>query len=131
MIFKRYWFFTTYFGMYLFLPVLNKGVQNLSKFELKLVVISTLGIFIIWKEYKNQKEDVFFLKDGGSITWFLTFYLTGAFIGKYTILYYGITKYIYCVIYLLIFSFFSYLCFKLSQNEFPNYKEKNNYQNMN
>ena len=30
-IFNRYWYFTTYFGMYLFLPVINKGIENLTK----------------------------------------------------------------------------------------------------
>ena len=26
MIFNRYWYFTAYFGMYLILPVINKGI---------------------------------------------------------------------------------------------------------
>ena len=29
-IFKRYWYFTAYFGMYLFLPVINKGISCLT-----------------------------------------------------------------------------------------------------
>jgi len=125
-IFRRYGYFTSYFGMYLFLPVLNKGVEFLSKFEFQLVIISTLGILIFLKEYKNEEEDVFFMKGGGSILWYITFYLTGAFIGKYRAIYFGFKKYIFCFIYLLIYSFFSYLFFKVSQNELPlriyNYK---------
>ena len=33
-IFERYWFFTIYFGMYLLLPVINKGISLLTKVEL-------------------------------------------------------------------------------------------------
>ena len=66
------------------------------------------------------------MKGGGSILWYITFYLTGAFIGKYRAIYFGFKKYIFCFIYLLIYSFFSYLFFKVSQNELPlriyNYK---------
>jgi len=116
-IFQRYWFFTVYFGMYLFLPVLNKGIKYLSKLEFRLVVTSTLGIFIFWKDYKNPKNDIFFLKSGNSVIWFLIFYLTGAYIGKYRIDYIGIKKYIYCIICLFIFFFFSYLSFKSYNNE--------------
>ena len=33
MIFNRDWYFSTHFGMYLFLPVINKGIASLTKFE--------------------------------------------------------------------------------------------------
>ena len=125
-IFQRYGYFTSYFGMYLFLPVINKGIEYVTKFELKLVISSTIGILIFWKEYKNHEEDVFFMKGGGSVLWYITLYLTGAFIGKYRTIYSGIKKYIYCFICLFIFTFFSYLIFIISQNELPlriyNYK---------
>jgi hypothetical protein len=26
-IYSRYWYFTSYFGMYIFLPAVNKGIQ--------------------------------------------------------------------------------------------------------
>jgi surface polysaccharide O-acyltransferase-like enzyme len=57
-IFERYWYFSEYFGMYLFLPVINKGIESLNKNELKLVVMSILGIFVIWRDYKNTKKDI-------------------------------------------------------------------------
>ena len=118
-IFRRYGYFTSYFGMYLFLPVLNKDIEYLSKFEFILVILCTLDILIFWKEYKNQNDDAFFMKGGGSILWFITLYLTGAFIGKYKTIYFGIKKYIFCFICLLIYSFIYYLFFKISQNELP------------
>ena len=35
-IFRRYWYFTAYFGMYLFLPIINKGISLLTKSEIKI-----------------------------------------------------------------------------------------------
>ena len=58
-IYKRYWYFTSYFGMYIFLPAINKGVQHLNKPEFKLLVMSILGIFVFWQTYINKKDDVF------------------------------------------------------------------------
>ena len=116
-IFKRYWYFSTYFGMYLFLPVINKGIASLTKFEHKLVVISTIGILILWRDYKNPGEDLFLMHVGDSILWFIIFYLTGAYIGKYRVDYFGLKKYIYCFICMFIYSLASYLYFKSYHKE--------------
>ena len=116
-IYKRYWYFTQYFGMYLFLPVINKGISILTKSELKLVVISLIGIFSFWRYFKNPQKDIFYLQGGSSVLWFLTFFITGAYIGKYRIDYSGIKKFIYCIICLSIFSFSSDLYYKSSNNK--------------
>ena len=119
MIFNRYWYFSSYFGMYLFLPVINKGIVSLTKYELRLVVLTTLGIFIFWREYKNPGDDLFHFHNGFSMIWQLTFYLTGAYIGKYRVEYNGILKYIYCLTCLFIYFFISYLFFKQNHGEIP------------
>ena len=118
MIYNLYWYYTQYFGMYLFLPVINKGIAQLSRYEFRLVVMSTLGIFVLWKDYKNKKSDIFHLCGGKSIIWFLTFYLTGAYIGKYRVDYNGFKKYIHCFIYGAIFFIASYLYFKIYMREY-------------
>ena len=112
MIFNRYWYFSSYFGMYLFLPVINKGIVSVTKYEMRLVVLTTLGIFIFWREYKNPGEDLFHFHNGFSMIWQLTFYLTGAYIGKYRVEYNGILRYIYCFACLFVYFFVSYLFFK-------------------
>ena len=117
-VFNLYWYFTTYFGMYLFLPVINKGIAQLTRYEFRLVVMSTLGILIVWKDYKNKRNDIFRIGDGHSVIWFLIFYLTGAYIGKYRVDYKGIKKYIYCIICAVIFILTSLLYFKLNIGEF-------------
>jgi surface polysaccharide O-acyltransferase-like enzyme len=123
-VFKRYWYFTIYFGMYLFLPVINKGISCLTKYELRLVIISTLGIFVFWKDLNNPNIDVFTMNGGSSIIWFITYYLVGAYIGKYKIDYSGLKKYIFCFICLFIYFISSYLHIKLYVDEL-NFKNGN------
>ena len=117
-VFDKYWYFKAYFGMYLFLPVINKGIAYLTKGELKLVVMSTIGIFSIWRSYKNPNGDVFHFHNGMSLIWLLTYYLTGAYIGKYKVDYSGIKKFFYCLICIVFYFLSSDLYLKLINNEF-------------
>ena len=39
---KQYWYFTSFFGMYLFLPVVNKGIENINKSQLKIMIITLI-----------------------------------------------------------------------------------------
>ena len=116
-IFNRYWYFTAYFGMYLFIPVINKGIASLSKKEFKLVVLSIVGIFAIWRDYKNPSKDIFKLSSGYSLLWLLSIYIIGAYIGKYYVIYSGLKKYIYCFICIFIYSSISYAYYKVYFNE--------------
>ena len=84
-IFQRYWFFTSYFGMYLFLPIINKGIAYLNKSELKICFISILALFVFWHDIMNLNYDIFKTNKGYSVLWLLIFYITGAYFGKYTI----------------------------------------------
>ena len=114
-IFSKYWYFTQYFGLYLLLPPINKGISLLTKTELRLLVASTLSFYIIWKDAINPKSNVFSMGGGRSILWLLIFYLTGAYIGKYKVDYQRIKKtflYFGCV---FIFLFSTLLCYKLPQ----------------
>jgi hypothetical protein len=103
--------------MYLFLPVINRGISVLSKFEFNLVILSTLGIFVLWRDYKNPNKDVFGMNNGNSMIWLLTYYLAGAYIGKYRVNYSRFKNYIYSLLYIFIFFFSSYLYYKISYNE--------------
>ena len=116
-VFQRYWYFTAYFGMYLYLPVINKGISCLTKYEFRLVVLSILTILVLWKDFKNPDKDVFNLRGGNSMIWLMTFYLIGAYIGKYKREYSGIKKYIYCFICLFIYAFPTYIFTRISNNQ--------------
>lgn len=120
-IYNKYWYFTKYFGMYLFLPIINKGIENLTKSELKILVLSLYGI-IIWRYYKNVIVDVFCIRSGNSVIWYIILYITGGFIGKYNIIYNGIKKYIICLIYLIIFVSTTLISYYLPRYNFNNIK---------
>ena len=110
-IFHRYWYFSAYFGMYLFLPSINLGISNLKKNDFRLMIITMLFLFVFWRDFKNPNEDVFNMNGGFSLIWLLTYYLTGAYISRYRHIYSGIKKYIYCLICLLIYLISTYLFF--------------------
>ena len=39
-VYRKYWYFTAYFGMYLFVPLINKALSIVNKKELLIIVIS-------------------------------------------------------------------------------------------
>ena len=92
-IYKRYWYFSQYFGMYLFIPVINKAVAYLTKSELKIIVFSLLFLFSFWHDFMNSHFDIFQIRQGYSVIWLLTLYIIGTYIGKYKIDYTGKKKF--------------------------------------
>ena len=115
-IYRRYSYFTSYFGMYLYLPIINKGIFCLTKHEFRLVIFSILSILVLWRDFKNPNQDIFYMNKGYAMIWLLTNYLTGAYIGKYRENYSGLKKYIYCLIFIFIYFFSSYLYIKVEDN---------------
>ena len=128
--FNRYWYFTQYFGMYLFLPAINKGISILTKSELKVLVISLISVYIICKDLINSQNDTFGMKNGYSVLGLLIFYITGTYIGKHRFVYNGIKKFIFCFICAFIFLISTLLCYYRSNylpkniNNYYNYKMK-------
>ena len=125
---NQYWYFTTYFGMYLFLPVVNKGLENINKSQLKIMIIILISVYIIFKDYMFPKNDVFIMNRGYSVIWFLIFYSTGAYFGKFKKDRGLLKKIIYNIIYILIFYYSTILCFNLPNypvnKENPSFRDK-------
>ena len=121
-IFYQYWYFVKYFGMYFYLPLINKGIDYLTKTELRIAVISLHCIMIIWPEYIRKDSNNFNIDGGCSISWFIILYVTGGYIGKYNVIYHGIKKYIYCLICLAIFisTSLGYHYYYMSNSNFNN-----------
>lgn len=101
----KYWYFTEYFGMYLFLPIINKGIEHINKSQLKATAFSFIVVYVILQDYINPNFDCFRLHNGNSVLWLLIFYLTGAYFGKYKIEKHNYLNFIYCVIYIFIYCF--------------------------
>jgi len=119
-VFIKYWYFTEYFGMYLFLPLINNGITNINKGELKLFIASLIGVFIIWKDYITA-GDPFKMASGFSVIWLLIFYITGTYFGKFKINVNGKCKLFFCLICVIVFFGSTLLCYFL-----PLYKGKYN-----
>lgn len=78
---RQYWYFIAYFGMFLFLPFLNKFINNLDKNEMKrlfciiVLFITILPIIFQWDSFKMQ--------GGYNAIWLGMLYIVGAYIKKY------------------------------------------------
>ena len=116
----KYWYFTEYFGMYLFLPIINKGIENINQPQFKIMIITLIGVYIVLKDFIIPQADIFQMRGGYSVIWFLIFYSIGAYFGKFRKNRELLKKIIYNIIYILIFCFSTYLCFVL-----PNYQVNN------
>ena len=81
---NEYWYFTAYFIMFMFLPLLNKGVERLSK-RMSAAVILTFIIIagVLSPVFTRFFDDPFVLKDGYSPWWLAAMYFTGGYIRKY------------------------------------------------
>ena len=91
--------------MNLYLPIINKGIAYLNKSELKICFSSILGILVFWHNIMNVKVDIFKVNRGFSLLWLLTFYIIGAYFGKYKMNFVGAKKFIFCLInFLIIYS---------------------------
>lgn len=114
--------------MYLFLPVFNKGLDNINQSQLKIMIITLIAVFIVLKDYMNPKFDLFRMNEGYSVVWFLIFYSTGAYFGKFKEVRSLSKRIMWNLIYILIFCNSSYLCFALSEYPInkinPNFKDK-------
>ena len=113
-VFDHYWYFTKYFGMYLFLPVINKGIAYLTKSELRNVSICLIFIYIIEKDIMNPKGDPFRMCRGYSSVWLLICFLMGAYFGKFKLNYHGFKKFIFCILFLNLFYYSTYFCYNIS-----------------
>ena len=114
--------------MYLFLPVFNKGLDNINQSQLKIMIITLIAVFIVLKDYMNPNFDLFRMNKGYSVVWFLIFYSTGAYFGKFKEVRSLSKRIMWNLIYILIFCNSSYLCFALSEYPInkinPNFKDK-------
>ena len=113
-IFGTYWYFSCYFGMYLFLPVINKGIAYLTKTELRNAFITLIVIYIIVKNIVYPEGDPFRMFGGYSSIWLLICFIMGAYFGKFKHNYHGFKKLIFCFLYLNIFIYSTYFCYNIA-----------------
>lgn len=80
----KYWYFSAYFGVFVFIPFLNILINNLSKKQHKQLIITGFIIFCIIPVFAaNFGGDIFDLDRGYSMIWLMALYIVGAYICLY------------------------------------------------
>ena len=114
---RSHWYISAYFCMYPFLPIINHGINNMSRDLLKNVVIILVSFYSIYDMIVTiiiKKKDFHYLNDGYTPLWLIILYIIGGYLGKYLLSQYKKTKIINHIFWILIYlcsSFFSYEIF--------------------
>lgn len=78
--YRTYWYFTAYFCMFFFLPIINKGLNALNKKQLLALVGAIFGILCLIPLIPEW--DIFVSNNGYSAIWLLSLYIFGGAIKK-------------------------------------------------
>ena len=80
-LFDQYWYFTAYFCMFFFIPVLNYLLHTLDKKQMEKLLLAIVLLFSIYPTIRG--EDIFGTRSGYSMLWLSVLYLIGGYIKKY------------------------------------------------
>jgi len=75
---QLYWYFTAYTGLFVVMPIINKGIRNCNDGTLKKIFIAIFGLFTFF-EILSPK---FILNSGYSFIWITLLYILGAILKK-------------------------------------------------
>ena len=75
-----YWYFSAYFCLFFFMPILNTVINNSDRHMLKKAGVVIFIIFCCWTQIYEQ---VSFRGKGYSVLWLSILYMLGAYIKKY------------------------------------------------
>ncbi len=78
---NRYWYFSSYVGMFAFIPCLNKLVESMEKDKLRKALITI--VCVLGLPTTIFYSDPFVLNYGCSVLWLMIMYLVGAYFKKY------------------------------------------------
>lgn len=79
---NQYWYMTSYFMMYLFVPMMNKFADAANK---KIFTATIVVILVLTTGSLMIKQDGFRLNDGYSPIWLMIMYLVGAYMKKFNV----------------------------------------------
>ena len=79
--FNSWWYFSAYFGMFLFLPFINRWLENISRRELKKFIVVDVVLIMVFPVV--MQRDPFKFGYGYSMIWLLLMYILGAYLKKF------------------------------------------------
>lgn len=77
---RCYWYTTAYFGMFFFIPLMNKYLESVNPKVLKKFLVISFCVFSILPTI--MRENPFFLQGGYSMLWLVMLFLVGGAIKK-------------------------------------------------
>ena len=82
---QQYWYFTSYFGMFFFIPFINKMICLLNKKEYTIFCITIIVLFSLLPIFCLNRIDSFNMRAGYSTSWLMCMYIIGAYFKKFPI----------------------------------------------
>ncbi|EHJ55795.1 hypothetical protein HMPREF9318_02019 [Streptococcus urinalis FB127-CNA-2] len=79
---QEYWYITAYFGLLIFMPIINRGINSLSDKQLKQTALLLFIVFSISPALMNNRVDGFSLSKGFEMTWLIILYIIGAYLQR-------------------------------------------------
>jgi hypothetical protein len=80
-----YWYVTAYFGMYFFIPYMNRVLLTLSEKEYRKLIITIIILFTCLPLVNLHTKDIFHINNGNSIWWLGCLYVIGGYFKLYPI----------------------------------------------
>ncbi len=74
-----YWYFTSYFALFLFLPLLNMAINRMTRNQFGAVVLALVAVFSGWQTLLCKE----IFGTSSNAWWLMILYLIGGYIGKY------------------------------------------------
>ena len=121
-----YWYFTAYFTMYFFFPLINEGITQINQKKMYHFIINLFFVFSFLNEILRYSKrfksfDIFNLKNGFSYSWLFILYLFGGYLGKFKIDINKKRNKYYYIKYIIIIIIFGLIKTKLLLNEIVKY----------
>ena len=79
--FRQYWYFTSYFCLFFFLPALNHLLHTMAPRQMKLLLVAAVCLFSILPTLRGY--DLFQTNAGYSVIWLGLLYLLGGYLKLY------------------------------------------------
>ncbi|ORX56637.1 hypothetical protein BCR36DRAFT_264054, partial [Piromyces finnis] len=79
---KEYWYYTSYFGLYFFIPYINKMLHSITKKDHRNIIIIIIALFSLSRIINS---DAFEVKGGYSPLWLGCLYIIGAYLKLYPV----------------------------------------------
>lgn len=80
---NAYWYFTSYFGMFFFIPFFNILIGQLDFKKFTALVLTAFLLFSFFSETLCGEKDIFYVASGFSVLWMSVMYFFGAYIKRF------------------------------------------------